>query len=65
MLNESLVVLREYNTPVEAEIAKSILESAGIYAIVGNEYMPVGAIPVQLMVRSEDRERAERMLLLR
>ncbi len=66
MRDETLVVLAEYNTITEAEIAKSMLDSAGIYSMIRNEYMstiyPIGALPAQIVVRAEDERRAAEML---
>ena len=63
---ETLVVLREYDSISEAEMAKSILTGAGIYATIRNEYMaaiyPIGAMPAQIVVRSRDSARAMRLL---
>ena len=46
MQDETMVVLAEYNTVTEAEIAKSMLDSAGIWSMIRNEYMsaiyPIG-----------------------
>ena len=46
MQDETMVVLAEYNTITEAEIAKSMLDSAGIWSMIRNEYMsaiyPIG-----------------------
>ena len=46
MQDDTLVVLAEYNTITEAEIAKSMLDSAGIWSTIRNEYMsaiyPIG-----------------------
>ena len=39
MQDETMIVLAEYNTITEAEIAKSMLDSAGIWATIRNEYM--------------------------
>ena len=53
MRDETLVVLEEYNTVTEAEIAKSILGSAGIESTISNEYMAANfpvATPAQLVV---------------
>lgn len=69
MKDDTLVVIREYNSITEAEIAKSILDSAGLYSMIRNEYMsaiyPTGVMPAQLVVREEDLEQAERLLTLR
>lgn len=66
MKEESQIVLAEYNTLMEAEIAKSILDSAGIESTIRNEYMstiyPIGTMPAQLVVRKEDFERAQDLL---
>ena len=49
MQDDTLVVLAEYNTITEAEIAKSMLDSAGIWSTIRNEYMsaiyPIGTMP--------------------
>ena len=69
MRDETLVVLAEYNTLMEAEITKSILDSAGIASTIRNEYMstlyPVGTMPAQIVVRESDMERAQSLLKLR
>ena len=61
MQTQELVVIAEYNSYLEAEMAKSIVASAGIYAEIRNEYMSTAyavAIPPQLLVRTEDAEQA-------
>ncbi|MBO5105813.1 MAG: DUF2007 domain-containing protein, partial [Clostridia bacterium] len=53
MQTQELVVIAEYNSYLEAEMAKSIVASAGIYAEIRNEYMSTAyavAIPPQLLV---------------
>ena len=66
MQDDTLVVLAEYNTVTEAEIAKSMLDSAGIWSTIRNEYMsaiyPLGTMPAQVVVREEDYEKAKAML---
>lgn len=66
MQDDTLVVLAEYNTITEAEIAKSMLDSAGIWSTIRNEYMsaiyPIGTMPPQIVVREEDYEKAKAML---
>ena len=66
MQEDSMVVLAEYNTVTEAEIAKSMLDSAGIWSTIRNEYMsaiyPVGTMPAQVVVRQEDLEKARTLL---
>lgn len=66
MIDETLVVLEEYNTITEAEIAKSILDSAGIWSMIRNETMstifPIGGIPAQVVVRDEDADKARALL---
>ena len=66
MQDETMVVLAEYNTITEAEIAKSMLDSAGIWTMNRNEYMtanyPIGTLPAQVVVRPEEAEKARAML---
>lgn len=61
-----LVVVQSFDNVVLAEIAKSILDSAGIFCTLEGEYMasiytPV-AFPTRLMVREEDLAEAEAIL---
>ena len=48
MQDEKMAVLAEYNTITEAEISKSMLDSAGIWSTIHNEYMssiyPIGTM---------------------
>lgn len=64
--SDTLKRVREYNSPVEAEIAKSVLDSAGIESVIHGEYMSTiyatGAFPARLMVRSVDYDEADRVL---
>ena len=66
MKDEKVVVLREWNSVTEAEMAKSILDGAGIFSTIRNEYMsaiyPIGTMPAQVVVREEDAEKAKAML---
>lgn len=66
MTDETLVVVAEYNTITEAEITKSILQSAGIESTIRNEYMsaiyPIGTMPAQVVVRDGDYELARQLL---
>ncbi len=66
MNNETLAVVAEYNSEPEAEMARTLLEDAGIRSTIRNEYMstlyPVGVMPAQLVVRSEDAEKARNIL---
>ena len=65
MQTQELVVIAEYNSYLEAEMAKSIVASAGIYAEIRNEYMSTAyavAIPPQLFVAYEDAEQAQELL---
>lgn len=61
-----MVVLAEYNSTMQAEMAKTMLESAGIHATIRNEYMstaiPTGAMPAQLVVYESDLEAARELL---
>jgi hypothetical protein len=65
MQTQELVVIAEYNSYLEAEMAKSIVASAGIYAEIRNEYMSTAyavAIPPQLLVPYDDAEQAKVLL---
>lgn len=64
--NDTLRCVREYNSSVEAEIAKSVLDGAGIESVIHGEimsafYTPV-AFPSRLMVRSGDYDEADKLL---
>ncbi|MBR7182425.1 MAG: DUF2007 domain-containing protein [Alistipes sp.] len=64
---QEMVVIAEYNSYLEAEMAKSIVASAGIHAEIRNEYMSTAyavAIPPQLLVSQEDVEQAKTLLNL-
>lgn len=68
MQTETFVVVAEYNTLAEAEIAKTILQSANIWVDIRNEYMStLNAIggAATIVVRSEDLEAARKALNLR
>ena len=68
MENRILVVLAEYNSPMEAELTKSLLSSAGIYAELENEVMSTFypmAVPCRLMVCEDDLEQAKALLIQR
>ncbi len=69
MQDDTLVVLAEYNTVTEAEIAKSMLDSAGIWSTIRNEYMsaiyPIGTMPAQVVVRADELEKARTLLQYR
>jgi hypothetical protein len=64
--SDLLVVLQAYDNQVQAEIAKSILDSAGIFCVLHGEYMSAiytpFAFPTRLMVRPEDLEAANVLL---
>ena len=66
MNERNLIVLREYDSINAAEWDKSLLDGAGIYAMIRNELMsavyPTGVMPAQLVVRAEDRAHAEEVL---
>ena len=55
MKDEKLVVLREWNSVTEAEMAKSILDGAGIFSTIRNEYMsaiyPIGTMPAFIILQ--------------
>jgi hypothetical protein len=65
---EELVVVAEYNSAVEAEMAKSILACAGIRAQIENEYMTTlypGVVRARLVVNDSDYRQARTLLRLR
>ncbi len=65
---DELVVVAEYSTAVEAEMAKSILACAGIRAQIENEYMTTlypGVIRARLVVPERDMKQARTLLRLR
>ncbi len=63
---DKMVLLKEYGTLGEAEVAKSMLDSLGICSMINNEYMSTlhmtGAIPIQLIVLEEDLTRSRSAL---
>lgn len=65
MQQEQFVVLAEYNTLAEAEITKTILQSAGLWVDIRNEYMsslnPIAGA-ARVVVRTEDKDEAEALL---
>jgi hypothetical protein len=64
--NDVLVVVNIYDNATQASIAKSMLDSAGIYSMLNDEYMSAlyttTAFPLRLMVRQEDVEDALALL---
>ena len=65
---DELVVVAEYNSAVEAEMAKSILACAGICAQIESEYMTTlypGVIRARLVVNGRDYKQARTLLRLR
>ena len=65
---DEMVVVAEYATAVEAEMAKSILACAGIRAIIDNEYMTTlypGVIRARLVVPEQDYTQAKTLLRIR
>ncbi len=65
---EELVVVAEYNSAVEAEMAKSILACAGIHSQIDNEYMTTlypGVIRARLVVNDSDYKQARALLRIR
>lgn len=64
--DSKMVVLDVYENPVQAEIAKSLLDSADIYCVLHGENMAsiysCIAFPVRLMVRNCDYDTARTLL---
>lgn len=69
MIEQTLVVVKSFNTLTEAEIARSILSSGGIESSIRNEYSstlyPTGIIPAQLVVLESDEQAARELLGVR
>ena len=59
-------MVRVYDSVNDAEWDKSILDSAGIWAMIRNEIMsalyPTGVMPAQLVVKSCDQKKAKEIL---
>jgi hypothetical protein len=66
MENNALITIRRFNNEGEAQVVKSLLESAGFECYMTGEYnsqvWPTGAFPCGLCVRAEDAERAVEFL---
>lgn len=66
MDENNLIVLKEYDSVNNAEWERSLLEGAGIWAMVRNEIMsaiyPTGVIPAQLIIRKQDKDKASEIL---
>ena len=65
---DELLVLAEYNTAIEAEMAKNILACAGISAYIDNEYMTTlypGVVRARLVVAKHDYKQAKLLLRIR
>lgn len=67
MEQTTLVTLMKFNTIDEATVAKSILDGAGIYSIIRNEYMasilPFGeGLAAEIMVSEQDAKEASAVL---
>ena len=64
--SQSMVVVQSYDNQMSAEIAKSMLDSAGIFCALEGEYMSqiytIGAFPVRIVVRAEDFDEARQIL---
>ena len=68
MQRDELILLAEYNTAIEAEMAKNILACAGIRAQIENEYVTTlypGVIRAKLMVLEPEYKQAKMLLRLR
>ncbi len=65
MKSPDLIVLSHFPSVADAQIAKGVLDQAGIHAIIrtdnaGGMFPPLGS--VELIVRAEDLERANQFL---
>ena len=68
MQTDDFLVLAEYNSAIEAEMAKSILACAGIHAQIENEYMTTlypGVIRARLVVAEREDKIAKELLRIR
>jgi hypothetical protein len=68
MERREFVILAEFTSSIEAELARTLLASAGINAEIDNEFMSTlypPAIPCRLMVSEEDLEQAKGILFQR
>ncbi len=63
---DGLVVFKECSSVNEAEIIRSVLESAGIESTINNEYMsmfyPIGIIHPEILIRRADLEGARALI---
>jgi hypothetical protein len=63
---EELVVVAEYPESTEAELARQMLEDAGIKAMLEDQHagdmIPIMAVPVQLCVLKSQAEQARKVL---
>ncbi|MFI3268911.1 MAG: DUF2007 domain-containing protein [Rikenellaceae bacterium] len=66
MKHDTMVVLTEYDSITQAEIAKTLLDEMGIWSMINNEYMstiyPTGIMPAQMIVMEQDLQRAKKCL---
>jgi hypothetical protein len=65
---DELVVVAEFNSAVEAEMAKNILACARIRAQIENEYMTMlypGVVRARLVVSERDYKEAKTLLRIR
>ncbi len=64
--SDEMVVFQEFSSVGEAEVLRSVLQSAGIWSMINNEYMstlyPISAIMPQLIIRSEDLAKAQEIM---
>ncbi len=63
--SEGRVVFREFSSVGEAEVFKSLLDSAGIWSMINNEYMSMiypMAISAQLIIAKDDIERVNALI---
>lgn len=65
---DEFVIVAEYSSAVEAEMAKSILACAGIHSHIDNEYMTTlypCVIRARLVVNDSDYKQARALLRIR
>jgi hypothetical protein len=64
MMSSDLVVVSTFRTPADAQLAKHVLDRAGIQSMIRSDNAGgmYPAIDVELLVRAEDARKAERAL---
>ncbi len=62
---ETMILFKEFDSLGEAQVVQSLLESAGIWSMINNEYMSAFyplAINAQIVIRKADLQRAKALV---